>query len=192
MSSARPRTAAFQQHEAIRRRSVGQRGPHQVARAIANHRRAGAAERGEDQVRQLAFLRRMARFDGDKLGDELGLVDVQPAAVRIGESPRPDLRRAAMIDDPCVPRRFDPLAHRRHAAARLAGHDDLLDRQLGQVDVVLGRHLGQTQRIGRRAKQRRDAGAAASARCEPGCPARRRESPARRARRAHRTRSRNR
>ena len=159
MSSARPRMPPSRSTKRLG--PLGRpRGPHQVARAIANHRRAGAAERGENQVRQLAFLGRVARFDGDELGDEFGFVDVQAAAGGVGESPRPDFGRSAVIDDARIPGRFDPLADGRHAAARLAGDDDFFDRQVGQVDVVLGGHFGQAQRVGRRAEKRRDFDAA--------------------------------
>ena len=59
-----------------------------------------------------------------------------------------------MIDHPGIPRRFNAFACGRHAATRLAGNDDFFDRQLRQVDVVLGRHFCHVQRVGRRAQQR--------------------------------------
>ena len=57
-----------------------------------------AAERGENQVRQLAFVGGLAGFDRDELGEELRFVDVQAAALGIGEAPGADLGRAAVID----------------------------------------------------------------------------------------------
>ena len=109
---------------------------------------------------QLALLGGMAGRDGNELGDEMGLVDVEAAAIGVGESPRADFGRAAVIEDASAPGRFDALARGRHAAAGLAGDDDFVDRSCGQVDLMLGRHFGQPQCVGRRAEQRGDAGAA--------------------------------
>ena len=90
---------------------------------------------------ELAFVGRMAGLDGNELGEEVGFVDVQAAAVGVGESPWSDLGRAAVVDDAGSPGRFDPLARGRDAAARLAGDDDLVDWQCGQVDVDSRRRL---------------------------------------------------
>ena len=103
-------------------------------------------------MRKLAAAGRLAGFDRNKLGDEFRFVDVQAATLGIGKSPGADFRRAGMIDDAGIPGRLDSLAERRHAAARLAGHDDLLDRQRGKIDVVLGGDFGQAQGVGGRAE----------------------------------------
>src|SRR5688500_10840254 len=46
-----------------------------VASPITNYRRARAAERCQNEMGLFARLRRIARLDGDELGDEFGFVD---------------------------------------------------------------------------------------------------------------------
>ena len=75
----------------------------EVAGAIADDWSAGAAECREDQVGQFAFVGRMAGFDGDELGEELRLVDVEAAALCIGEAPGSDFGGAAVVEDAGVP-----------------------------------------------------------------------------------------
>ena len=91
-----------------------------------------SAEGSEDQVGQFARLGGMAGRDRDELGDEMGFIDVQAAAVVIGESPGADFGGAAVIDEAGAPRRFDAIARGRDAAAGFAGDDNFFDGQMLQ------------------------------------------------------------
>ena len=64
--------------------------------------------------------------DRDELGHEMGFVDVQAAAGRIGESPGSDFSGAGMIDELGSPSGFDAITCGSDAAARLTGNDYFL------------------------------------------------------------------
>ena len=102
---------------------------------------------------------RLAGFDREELGDELGLEDVQAAALGVGVAPGADLGGAGVVDHLGLPRLFDALPHGRLRTAGLAGDDDPPHREVVQADLVLGRHLDQPQRVARRAAQHGGAGA---------------------------------
>src|SRR3989475_9679545 len=89
-----------------------------VAGTVTDHGRADASEVGEDE---LAVPRGASGRRVDHLGDELGLVDVEPrllgALVAIGA----DLGHPRMIVRPRAPPRLDAGAHRGDGRARLAG-----------------------------------------------------------------------
>src|SRR5262249_33138503 len=151
--------AAFEEDEAVCRIVVPNRS-YEIACAITNNWRPVAAERGEDQVGKFAIGGPLASFDGDKLGDELGFVDMKAAAIGIGESPGANFGRAGMVDHVGMPSGFDPVAKGRDTAARLAGDNDFLHCGFGEIDVMLMGDFGKPQGVSRRAKEGRRAIAA--------------------------------
>src|SRR5688572_6419932 len=106
-------------------------------------------------MRQLAVGRGLTRLDGDELCDELALQAWNAAASSAGVAPRPDLARAGMIHDASLPRRLDPIAHRRRRTSRFAGDDDSRDAGVRKIEPALRRRLDEMEGVGRRAEQDR-------------------------------------
>src|SRR6478672_7056595 len=94
----------------------------------------------------------MASFDGDELGEELRLVDVQAATLGVGEPPGADFRCSAMVEDAGVPGGFDAASCGGYTASGLARDDDFLDGKIVQIDFVFGGNFGEAERVRRRAE----------------------------------------
>ena len=125
-----------------RRRALGQ--PDTVARAVADRRGAHTAEVGQHQL----ALARSDPGDGvDDLGDELGLVDMEPG---LGQALVPEgahLGHARVIER----LRPSPLRSglaRRECRAGLPGVNRRAHAQPAQVHSALARDLHQVERIG--------------------------------------------
>ena len=70
---------------------------HHVAGAVAQHREAGAPQRGDHAARR-ARRRRRAQLVVEDLADELVLVDVQPAALRARVAERARLGQPGVVE----------------------------------------------------------------------------------------------
>ena len=108
------------------------------------------------------------------LADVLALVDVQESRrVPALEAERADFGQAVMVDDARAPALLDARARGRNAAARLASHDRARARvrRPARRRPCSAAHLGQSQRVGRRAAddggthRRRSAPAASGSTC---------------------------
>src|SRR5262249_12968442 len=109
--------------------------------------------------------RRGAGFDGEELGNEIVLVDVQALTFEVAVPPRSDFGCAAMVEHASLPGVFDPLADGRDRSPWLAGQYESLDVQVGDVDLVFTRRSGQVQGIARCAEK--CCGAAGAQQLEP-------------------------
>src|SRR3954454_15347878 len=98
----------------------------------------------------------MTSFNRHELRQELGFVDIEPAAAGRPKSPRTDLSCSGMVVHGDVPCRFDAGTSGRNAAARFASHDDLLKSERVQVYGMFGSDFGQMQCIGGCAAKDRD------------------------------------
>ena len=128
------------------------RQPHAVARPVSDGGRADPPEICQDE---LAFTRRSGRHRVDHLGDELRLVDVEPAPLDALVAIGAHLGHAAVVVSSGAPGPLDTGAHRRNPGARLARVHRDPHRQPPQVDTALARDLGQVKGVGRRADEDR-------------------------------------
>ena len=123
-----------------------------VARAEADHGTRLLHERGVHQLARLARCQHLAGRRVHRLHEYLVLHDMQ-AVVRLarGGAGTVDVGQAVEVHDLRTPEVLDALARRRDGAARLAGHDDGVDVEIGaRVVALLLRHLAQVPRVGRR------------------------------------------
>jgi hypothetical protein len=100
----------------------------------------------------------MSCFDGDELGEELRLIDVQAATFGVGETPWSDFSGSAVVEDAGVPCAFDAVSRGRYTAAGLAGDDDFIDGKVGKLDLIFGGNFGEAERVGGRAANGGDLG----------------------------------
>ena len=114
-----------------------------------------ASERREHEFADASFGHGRRAAGLDDFG-EIRLLDQPQHAGALGvfESHRADFRHAVVIHHARpIPARADPLAHRGHAAAGLAGDDDRADLGGAEIDAFLARHVEQTQCVGGRAAE---------------------------------------
>ena len=193
MSSARARIPPSSRAQRAAARARLGAAHDEVAGAIADQRARRAAEVRHHQLAAAAVRDGPLRLGVDHLAEEAALVEVQEAGrLPALEADGPDLGQAVVVDHAGAPGLLDARARRGDAAARLAGDDQHAHAALAQADALGGRHLGEVQRVGRRAADDRGVECSRAATAARRWSCRRRGGSARRAGRPRRRRSRSR
>ena len=124
-----------------------------VARTVAQERRAFAAQAGDHQFALLAIGQDFAGLRVDDLGVEVVLVEVLAvlALALGGDAGADQLGQAVDVVRADVELGFDLDAH--VLAPRLGAETAGAQRQLGKIDSFLARRFGEEQRVRRRAGQ---------------------------------------
>ena len=130
----------------------------EVARAVADHRAAGAVERRENELARLAVGQRLERVRVDDLGVEVVLEDVQARAVDAvaADAGAGDLGEAVDVVRDEAGGLLDLAAHL--LGPGLGAEEAVPERHLlAEVDALLLPLVEDVQKVGRRARDRRDA-----------------------------------
>jgi hypothetical protein len=125
-----------------------------VAGPVAQHREAGPAKRGQDQLAALALRGRVELLVED-LADELVLEHMQAVALRARVPEWTGLGQPRVVDAGGAEAFLDPLPHGGERRARLARADHQADRVERGLQALLDGDLQEAQRIGGRAPDRR-------------------------------------
>ena len=130
----------------------------EVARAVADHRAAGAVERREDELARLAVGERLERLGVDDLRVEVVLEDVQARAVGAvaADAGAGDLGEAVDVVRDEAGVLLDLVAHL--LGPGLGAEDAVLQGHLlAEVDALLVAFVDDVQEVARRARDRGDA-----------------------------------
>ena len=124
-----------------------------IARAEAKERSGAVSEMGEDELagRAVDERARATRVGIDELRvNESPSTEVH-AVLPLALAPErdADVADAHRLRHPRAPSVLELRAERRLAASRLARDENAFDARASEIDVALGRHLGEVSRIGR-------------------------------------------